>query len=39
MADGEKVEKSVNYDGKSLFGSITATGVKGAKPKSPPPED
>ncbi len=39
MADGKKVENAVSFDGEPLFGSVTATGVKGAKPKSPPPED
>ena len=39
MADGEKVERALNFNGKSFFGSVTATGVKGAKPKSPLPED
>ena len=39
MADGKKVEKAVNYDGEEWFGSVTGKGVKGAKPKSPPPED
>lgn len=39
MADGKKVEKAVKRDGKLLFGSVTARGVKGVKPMSPPPED
>ena len=33
MADGEKIEKAVIYDGIKYFGSVTATGVKGIKPK------
>jgi len=39
MADGKKVEKAVSYDGEALYGSVSAKGVMGAKPKSPPPED
>ena len=39
MAEGKKVENAVSYDGEPLFGSVSAKGVKGAKPKSPDPDE